>query len=410
MPEEFRGSYTVSVTPFDEVDQSVDVEALRAFLDWQLEVGVPGIIALGTTGEFLTLDDDERRLVVDTCVSHVAGRIPVLVGTMNASTSLAVRHSREAEEQGADGLMILPPYYYTPTEDEIIGYYGAICEAVSLPIMLYNNPVTSNVDMSASLVARLARTFDNIRYIKEASLDLGRVRDVIEESEGLVKVFAGERVVDSFLLGATGYVNPYGNYIPYASHRIFDFLEEGRVDDALRIQRLIDAIDHIIAEGHPTYGHQCYSKALAAATGHPVGDVRPPLTTFAELGDEGERRVRRILGLMSKLDDLMNELDAIELHRCCGWRLDRGLVVDRVRSRGHAGEIDGTGPGTARQRCRGDPRPHNRSRPIRPPRRTRRPGRRPGRRNRRTRRRSLRCGSRTGMRSGVDRTQRAHLP
>ena len=275
MSTEFHGSYTVTVTPFTEADQSVDVEALKAFLDWQLDVGVPGVIALGTTGEFLTLSDDERRLIVDTYVRHIDGRIPVLVGTMNAHTPTAVRYSREAEELGADGLMILPPYYYTPTEDEILKYYGAICDAVSLPIMLYNNPVTSNVDMPAKLVGRLTRTFENIRYIKEASMDVGRVRDVIEATDGLMNVFAGERVVESFLLGAIGYVNPYGNYIPHASHRIFDFLEAGRIDDANAIQRHIDAIDHIIAEGHPTYGHQCYSKALAAATGHPVGDVRP---------------------------------------------------------------------------------------------------------------------------------------
>jgi 4-hydroxy-tetrahydrodipicolinate synthase len=148
---------------------------------------------------------------VGTAIEHVAGRIPVLVGAMNASTARAVRNAREAEELGADGLMILPPYYYTPTEDEIFGYYRAICEAVSLPIMLYNNPVTSNVDMSAKLVGRLTRAFENVRYIKEASMDVARVYDIVEETEGLMNVFAGERIVESFLLGAVGYVNPYGN-------------------------------------------------------------------------------------------------------------------------------------------------------------------------------------------------------
>ena len=305
----FQGSYTVAVTPFTEEHQEVDIDALKAFLDWQLDVGVPGIIALGTTGEFLTINDDERRLIVDTYVSHIAGRIPVLVGTMNAHTPTAVRYSREAQEQGADGLMILPPYYYTPTEDEIFNYYAAISEAVSIPIMLYNNPVTSNVDMSADLVARMCRAFENVRYIKESSQDLGRVRDVIEASDGVMNVYAGERVVDSYLLGAVGYVNPYGNYIPRASARIFDLLEEGRIDDALKVQRLIDAIDHIIAEGHPTYGHQCYSKALAAVAGHPVGDVRPPITKFAELGAEGKDRVDRIEALMCELDVLMNHLE-----------------------------------------------------------------------------------------------------
>lgn len=308
MTKEFRGSYTVSVTPFTEDGSAIDVGALKNFLDWQLQAGVPGIIALGSTGEFLTVDDEERRLVVETYVNHIDGRIPVLIGTMNAHTPNAVRYSRQAQDLGADGVMIIPPYYYTPTEDEIFNYYAAIDRAISIPVMLYNNPVTSNVDMSAKLVARLCRELETVQYIKESSLDLARVRDVIEASEGEMKVFAGERIVDSFLLGAIGYVNPYGNYIPVASHRIFDLLEAGRIDDALAVQRLIDRIDHVIAAGHPTYGHQCYSKALAAAVGYPMGDVRAPLTRFPELGEEGRLRMAEIKGLMEELDGLTASL------------------------------------------------------------------------------------------------------
>ena len=117
-----------------------------------------------------------------------------------------------------------------------------------------------------------------------------------------MKVYAGEWVVDSYLLGAIGYVNPYGNYLPLASGRIFELLEAGRIDDARSIWRLIDRIDHIIAAGHPTYGHQCYSKALAALVGHPMGDVRAPLTTFPELGAEGQRRVSEMKVLIDQLD------------------------------------------------------------------------------------------------------------
>lgn len=310
MPAEFRGSYSVIVTPFTEDGSAIGVDAYTRFLDWQLESDVPGVIVLGTTGEFLTVSDEERTQLVETAVGHLDGRIPVLVGTTNASTPNAVRYSREAEELGADGLMIAPPYYYTPTEDEIFGYYRAISEAVSIPIMLYNNPVTTNVDMSAKLVGRLTRAFENLRYIKEASMDIGRVYDIVEETEGVMNVFAGERIVESFLLGAVGYVNPYGNYIPRASARIWDFLVAGRIEDAKRIQRLITRLDHVIAEGHPTYGHQCYSKALAAAAGYPVGDVRPPLTTFAELGDEGSKRVGEIIAVMAELEALLDELEA----------------------------------------------------------------------------------------------------
>ncbi len=309
MGKEFRGSYAVLVTPFTEDGKSIDIPALKRFLDWQLQSGVPGIIILGTSGEFLTVTDEERSLYVDTTVKHIAGRIPVMVGTMNAHTPNAVRYAREAEELGAQGLMIVPPYYYTPTEDEIFGYYKAICEATGLPIMLYNNPFTSRVDMKPKLIARLTKAFDNIRYIKEASMDVARVYDIIEATDGVMNVFAGERVVESFLLGAVGYVNPYGNYIPHASTRIWDLLVDGRIEDAKRIQRLITKFDHVIAEGHPTYGHQCYSKALAAAAGYPVGDVREPLTKFKDLGEEGKVRLKKITAVIRELDDVMVAID-----------------------------------------------------------------------------------------------------
>jgi 4-hydroxy-tetrahydrodipicolinate synthase len=252
MVASFRGSYSVTVTPFTQDRSAVDIDALKRFMSWQVDSGVPGVIVLGTTGEYLTL-----------------------------------------------------------TDDEIWNYYKAISEAVSIPIMLYNNPVTSNVDMSAALVARLTRDFENIRYIKESSQDLARVRDVIEATDGVMNVYAGERQVDSYVLGATGYVNPYGNYLP-ESYRVWDLFEAGRVEDARTLQRIIDEIDHIIAAGHPTYGHQCYSKALAAAVGHPVGDVREPLTTFAELGDEGRERLASILTLIEKFDATLHAMPPIE--------------------------------------------------------------------------------------------------
>lgn len=308
MPATFSGSYTVAVTPFTDDLRRVDLDRLRAFLDWQLAEGVPGIIMLGTTGEFLSVTPDERRELVEATVTHIDGRIPVLVGTADAWTTRAVQFSIEAQDLGADGLMIVPPYYYTPTDDEIYRHYEAIVGAVDLPIMLYNNPVTSNVDMSAELVARLAKDFATVSYIKESSQDIARVRDVIDLAGDDITVYAGERVVDSYLLGAKGYVNPYGNYIPRASAGIWTLLEEGRIEDARRIDGLIKRFDAIIAAGHPTYGHQCYSKRLAERAGYPMGTVRPPLTTFAQLGAEGEDRLGRIGAVIDEVDELARQL------------------------------------------------------------------------------------------------------
>ena len=305
----FTGSHTVTVTPFTPGGAEIDFEAWEGFLDWQIACGVPGIIILGTTGEFLTINDAERSAFIKKTVDYVNGRMVVWVGSMNAYTPNAVRYSKEAEDLGADGLMIIPPYYYTPTDDEIFEYYKAICGSCDLQIMLYNNPFTSNVDMPASLVGRLAKSFEQIRYIKEASQRIERIHDILVESEGHLTPWAGQRVLESYKMGANGYVNPYGNYIPRASVKFVEWAEQKRWDDVQAVQSIISKFDIIITKDHPLYGHQCYSKALAAAAGHPVGDVRTPITTFESLGQEGRDRVEQMVPLMKELDTIV---DAIE--------------------------------------------------------------------------------------------------
>ena len=292
MTAQFRGSYTVTITPFTEDGKAIDMAAWRRFVDWQLAEGVPGLIILGTTGEFLTITDDERRAFVEATVRQVAKRVPVLVGTMNAYTPNAVRYSREAQELGADGLMIVPPYYYTPTEDEIFAYYRAICEAVTIPIMLYNNPFTTNVDMSAKLVARLTSAFEQIRYIKEASQDMARVYDIIEETDGVMNVFAGERIVESYLYGAIGYVNPYGNYIPRASHRICDFITEGRLEDAKQIERVINRMQVDHQRGPPDLRPPVLLQGPGRC-GRLSGRRRPRTADHVRGAGPGRRRPRR---------------------------------------------------------------------------------------------------------------------
>jgi 4-hydroxy-tetrahydrodipicolinate synthase len=308
--EGFTGPFTVAVTPFLP-EGGIDTEAQKRFLDWQIEVGVPGIIILGTIGEFLLVSDDERTHLVEFTVSYVRGRMKVLIGSMNVDTRKAVRYAKQAEELGADGLMILPPYYYTPTWREIYKYYKAICEAVSLPIMLYNNPFTSHVDLKPWMVCELAKAFENIRYIKESSKDLSRVSRIIYESEGLVKVFGGERIVDSRLLGAVGFVDPYGNYLPEVTQLIWKLLDAGKVSEARELEHILDQMDQIIVEGHPLYGYLCYTKALAALAGKPMGEVRPPHLTMEELGDEGKQRMEKLATLVARAHEAVKAKSAL---------------------------------------------------------------------------------------------------
>ena len=186
----WRGTFTVLVTPFTPDGGAVDVPALQRLVDWQIEQGIHGLIPLGSTGEFLSMTMAEQEQVIEVCVKQAAGRVPVLIGTGAEWTDDAVSKARLAERLGADGVMVIPPFYSTPTADELFEHYRRIGEAVSFPIMVYNNPATANVDLTPDLVARLSR-IDNVRYIKESTLEVTRVRDILEACGDRMTVFAG---------------------------------------------------------------------------------------------------------------------------------------------------------------------------------------------------------------------------
>jgi 4-hydroxy-tetrahydrodipicolinate synthase len=272
-----RGSYTVTVTPFDEETQAYDEAAMRGFVDWQIEQGVPGLIILGSMGEFLLIDDDERTHIVESTVDQAAGRIPIFVGTMDAHTDNAVRYSKEAEALGADGLMIISPYYSSPTEDELFEHFRRISDAVSIPIMVYNNPNTANVDLRPEFVARLG-TLENVRYIKESSGDISRVREIHRISDE-VSVFAGYHPFESLAAGAKGYVSVIGNFLPAESAAVCDLMDEGRHGEALLLyNRMIPLLNAIAGDKYVSA-----TKCAMAAVGMSIGDPRPPRLALPEV-------------------------------------------------------------------------------------------------------------------------------
>ena len=290
----FEGSYTVLVTPFTEDGAGVDAPALRSLVDWQIDQGVPGLIPLGSTGEFLSVTDDERTQVIETVVDQAKGRVPVVVGTANEWCDVAVRYSREAESLGADGVMVIQPYYSSPTEDELFEHYRRISDAISIPIMLYNNPRTANVDLRPAFVARLAE-LDNVRYIKEASGDQSRVREIHRH------VDADRMVVfsryDAWMLGARGWVSVCGNIVPDLSAEAYRQTvtlgnpAAGR-EIYHRLYPLLDAIDGDL--------YVSATKAALALIGRPVGPPRMPRMPLPEASVAALRRVLADLGVLAE--------------------------------------------------------------------------------------------------------------
>ena len=274
--EPFRGSHTVLATPFTSGGRGVDTDALRRLVDWQIESGSHGLIPLGSTGEFLSVSEEERRHVVETVVDAADGRVPVLIGTADEWTDKAVRYSVEAQAIGADGLMIISPYYSSPTENELFEHFRRISDAVSIPIMVYNNPNTANVDLRPEFVARLG-TLENVRYIKESSGDISRVREIHRISDR-VSVFAGYHPFESLAAGANGYVSVIGNFLPAESAAVCNLMDEGRNEEALRLyNRMIPLLNAIAGDKYVSA-----TKCAMAAVGMPIGDARPPRLALPE--------------------------------------------------------------------------------------------------------------------------------
>jgi 4-hydroxy-tetrahydrodipicolinate synthase len=268
----FRGTYTVLITPFSADGAAVDVLALTRLVNWQIEQGIHGLIPLGSTGEFLSLTAEEREQVIETCVRESAGRVPVLIGTGAEWTREAVHYARQAERMGADGILVIPPFYSSPTEDELFEHYRRIAEATALPIMLYNNPATANVDLLPATVARLSR-IDNVRYIKESTLEVTRVRDIIELCGDRMTVFAGILGYESFWLGAQGWVAVCSNLLPRASARRVELVAAHHNQRAaLALYREILPIIRWVG-GHR---YVAASKAALEMMGLSVGLPRPP--------------------------------------------------------------------------------------------------------------------------------------
>ncbi len=304
MPAEpFRGCYTVLVTPFTEDGTAVDLKALERLVEYQITEGIRGLIPLGSTGEFLSISPEERTAVVETVVKAARGRVPVLIGTGAEDTREVVRTSREAESLGADGVMIIPPFYSVPTLAELVHHYDTVAKAIGIPIMVYNNPATANVDMTPEMLAEISR-IPNCRYVKESTLEVTRVRDIVALCGDRMEVFAGVLGYESAWLGAIGWVAVCSNLAPRLSTELFHAAAfEKDMDKALRLYRQLAPLLPWV--GGPRYVSG--TKAGFKLMGMSMGNPRPPRLPLPAADVPRLAAVLQSMGLLSQVARLAAE-------------------------------------------------------------------------------------------------------
>jgi len=209
-----EGTYCVMATPFKN-NEELETGGFKSNIDFYIENGIHGLVVGGSTGEFATLSPEEHKKIIDVAVDGVNGRVPLLAGTAHCSTRYAVEMSKYAENAGVDGLLIVPPFYSLPGENAIYEHYSAISNAVNIPIMLYNNPFTSKVDMKPELIARLSK-LRNVTHVKESSSDITRIWKIRKLTNDELTVFCGadNLALESFVMGARGWICVAANVLP----------------------------------------------------------------------------------------------------------------------------------------------------------------------------------------------------
>jgi 4-hydroxy-tetrahydrodipicolinate synthase len=291
MAATLRGTFTVMITP-TRPDGSYDAAALAEFTDWQIREGIHGLVPLGSTGEFLSFSREERAEIARIVIDTAARRVPVLIGTGAEDTREVVRLSREAEALGADGVMVIPPFYSTPSADELFAHYDAIASAIGIPVMIYNNPATSNVDIKPPLVARLAE-IDGCRYIKESTLEVTRVRDIIRLCGDRMGVFGGILGFESFVEGAVGWIAVASNVAPRPLARLFELVAEDKIREAHALYlKWLPIIETVGGARYVTA-----TKAILAHMGFAAGKPLPPRLPLADWDDAAMGRLVAELGL-----------------------------------------------------------------------------------------------------------------
>lgn len=273
----FIGSGVAIVTPFK--DGKVNFHKLEEVFNWHLEQGTDAIIICGTTGEASTMTDEEQKETIKFAVEKINGRIPVIAGTGSNCTAHAIEMSKYAEEVGADGLLVITPYYNKATQKGLIAHFTAIADAVNIPIIMYNVPGRTGVNILPSTVATLAK-HPNIQGIKEASGDISQVAEMARLVPEDFRIYSGndDMVVPLLSLGGHGVISVVANVAPKDTHDMVQKFMDGDVKGACALQlQMKPLIDALFIEVNPIP-----VKTAMNLMGFDMGELRLPLTEMSE--------------------------------------------------------------------------------------------------------------------------------
>jgi 4-hydroxy-tetrahydrodipicolinate synthase len=290
----FSGAIVAIVTPFKE--GKVDEKSLRELIEFQIKNGTDGIVPCGTTGESSTLSHEEHDRVIEITVDAVKKRVPVIAGTGSNSTDEALRLTKHAYEAGADGALSVCPYYNRPTQEGLYQHFKIIAESVPIPIVPYNIPSRTGVNLMPETVARLAK-ISNIVGIKEASGSLKQMQDVISLCGEKFAVLSGDDFFTFPLLsiGGRGVISVVSNIVPADMAAMIDAFEAGDIKKAVKMHhKLVPLVDALFIETNPVP-----VKAALSMMGKISYDVRLPMYKMSDSNYEKLKAVMKNYGLIS---------------------------------------------------------------------------------------------------------------
>ncbi len=291
----FQGAGVAICTPFDQ-NGAVNYEKLGELIEFQIANKTDAIIVCGTTGEASTLNHEEHLEVIRYCVEKTAKRIPVIAGTGSNCTDTAIYLSKEAEQYGVDGLLVVTPYYNKATQKGLIQHFTMVAESVNIPIILYNVPSRTGCNICPETAVTLAKSIPNIVGIKEASGDISQIAKLAYLSEGSIDIYSGndDQIVPILSLGGVGVISVLSNVVPKETHDIVASYLNGDVETSRKLQlSMIPLVKALFCEVNPIP----VKKALNLM-GMEVGGLRRPLTEMEDANALVLENELKVLGML----------------------------------------------------------------------------------------------------------------